>query len=108
MVNFSRGMHFETPLRLNFRLYALLTSWVGVLLAHLSGVKSLTTIHNGNICYFSIYNEYTPFSRSKIGSKMMVSGLTHLLGRVKRSYVLKSKPDSSSDDVGGFMSSVPR
>ena len=43
-----------------------------------------------------------------MGSKMMVSGLTHLVGRVKRSGLVQSGLDTSPNDVAWSMSSVPR
>jgi hypothetical protein len=42
------------------------------------------------------------FSRFKNGLRMMVSGLNHLLGRVKRSDLVQSGWDTSPDVVGGL------
>ena len=42
------------------------------------------------------------FSRVKNGLRMMVSGLNHLLGRVKRSDLVQSGWDTSPDVVGGL------
>ena len=47
-------------------------------------------------------NEYTCFRGSENGLRMMVSGLNHLLGRVKRSDLVQSGRDTSPDVVGGL------
>ena len=77
-------------------------------MAYLEGVKILGTIHDGNICYFSIYKQVHSFLRFKKGSKMMVSGLTQLLGRVKSSDLVQSGPDTSPDVVERSMSGASR
>ena len=46
-------------------------------------------------------NRYTCFEGSESGLRMMVSGLNHLLGRVKRSDLVQNGRDTSLDVVGG-------
>ena len=41
------------------------------------------------------------FSRVRYELRMMVSGLNHLLGRVKRSDLVQNDRDTSPDVVGG-------
>ena len=43
-----------------------------------------------------------------MGSKMMVSGLTHLVGRFKRSDLVQSGPGTPPKVVERSMSGVPR
>ena len=68
----------------------------------LGDVKVSGTHHDGNMLYFSMQKQIHFFSRFKNGFKMMVSGLNHLLGRVKRSDLVQSGRDTSPDVVGGL------
>ena len=65
-------------------------------------VKVLGPNHNGNMFYFQMPMDIHFFSRVRNGLKMMVSGLNHLLGRVKRSDLVQSGRDTSPDVVGGL------
>ena len=59
--------------------------------------------HNGNMFYFQIPQLIHFFSGVIIELKMMVSGLNHLLGRVKKtSDLVQSGRDTSPDVVGGL------
>ena len=58
--------------------------------------------HNGNMFYFQMPQHIHFFSGVIIELKMMVSGLNHLLGRVKRSDLVQSGRDTSPDVVGGL------
>ena len=64
-------------------------------------VSFLGPYHNGNMFYFQIPQHIHFFSGVIIELKMMVSGLNHLLGRVKRSDLVQSGRDTSPDVVGG-------
>ena len=55
----------------------------------------------GNMFYFEM-KKYIHFSGVKSGLKMVVSDLNHLLGRVKRSYLVQSGRDNSPDVMGGL------
>ena len=65
-------------------------------------VSFLGPNHNGNMFYFQIPPHIHFFSGVIIELKMMVSGLNHLLGRVKRSDSVQSGRDTSPDVVGGL------
>ena len=65
-------------------------------------VSFLGPNHNGNMFYFQIPQHIHFFSGVIIELKMMVSGLNHLLGRVKRSDLVQSGRDTSPDVVGGL------
>ena len=65
-------------------------------------VQVLGPNHNGNMFYFQIPQHIHFFLGVIIELKMMVSGLNHLLGRVKRSYLVQSGRDTSPDGVGGL------
>ena len=59
----------------------------------------------GTCSVFRCPNHIHFFSRVKNvknGLRMMVSGLNHLLGRVKRSDLVQSGRDTSPDVVGGL------
>ena len=58
--------------------------------------------HNGNMFNFQIPQHIHFFSGVIIELKMMVSGLNHLLGRVKRSDLVQSGRDTFPDVVGGL------
>ena len=58
--------------------------------------------HNGNMFYFQIPQHIHFFSGVIIELKMMVSGLNHLLGRVKRSDSAQNEPNTSPDGMGGL------
>ena len=100
----SYGGYSETTQTRSFRLFALLTSSTGVIWIVLSGVKVSGPSHNGNMFFFLFKypSTYTFFSGVIIELKMMVSVLNHLLGRVKRSYLVQSGRGTSSDVVGGL------
>ena len=65
-------------------------------------MKVLGTHHDGNMFYFQMLEHIHLFSRLRNGLKMMVSGLNHLLGRVKTSDLVQSGRDTSPDVVGGL------
>ena len=96
-------MHSETPQTLNFRLIPLLTSVQGGTRAYLSGAEASGTIINGNIFYFPLPEHIHFFPGVRNGLKMMVSGLSHLLGRVKRSDLVPNEHNTSPNDVGGLI-----
>ena len=58
--------------------------------------------HNGNIFYLQMPQHINFFSDVIVELKMMVSGLHHLLGRVKTSDLVQSGRDTSPDVVGGL------
>ena len=58
--------------------------------------------HNGNMFYFQIPQHIYFFPGVIIELKMMVSGLNHLLGRVKTSDLVQSGQDTFPDVVGGL------
>ena len=58
--------------------------------------------HDRNILCASMQKQIHLFSRVRNGLRMMVSGLNHLLGRVKRSDLVQSGRDTSPDVVGGL------
>ena len=69
----------------------------------ISAVVSFLGPHNnGNMFYFQMPQHIHFFSGVIIELKMMVSGLYHLLGRVKRSDLVQSGRDTSPDVVGGL------
>ena len=94
--------NFETPQTRSFRLFALLTSSTGVTRSVLGGVKALGPNHNGNMFDFQMPQHIHFFSGVIIELKMMVSGLDHLLGRVKTSDLVQSGRDTFLDVVGGL------
>ena len=65
-------------------------------------VQVLGPNYNGNIFYFQIPQHIRFFSGVIIELKMMVSGLNHLLGRVRTSDLVQSGRDTSPDVVGGL------
>ena len=65
-------------------------------------VQVLGPNHNVNMFYFSNTPAHTLFSGVIIELEMMVSGLNHLLGRVKTSDLVQSGRDTSPDVVGGL------
>ena len=65
-------------------------------------VKVLGPNHNGNMFYFQMSQHIHFFWGVIIELKMMVSGLNHLLGRVKTSDLAQSGRDTSPDVVGGL------
>ena len=65
-------------------------------------VSILGPNHNGNMFYFQIPQHIHFFSGVIIELKMMVSGLNHLLGRVKGSDLVQSGRDTYPDVVGGL------
>ena len=65
-------------------------------------VSFLGPNHNGNMFYFQMPRHIHFFSGVMIELKMMVSGLNHLLGRVKTSDLVQSGLDTSPDGVGGL------
>ena len=65
-------------------------------------VSFLGPNHDGNMFYFQIPQHIRFFSGVIIELKMMVSGLNHLLGRVKRSDLVQSGRGTSPDVVGGL------
>ena len=69
----------------------------------ISAVVSFSGPNNtGNMFYFQIPQHIHFFSGVIIELKMMVSGLNHVLGRVKRSDLVQSGRDTSPDVVGGL------
>ena len=64
--------------------------------------KFLGANHNGNMFYFQIPEHIHFFLGVIIELKMMVSGLNHLLGRVKTSDLVQSGRDTPPDVVGGL------
>ena len=64
-------------------------------------VEVLGPNHNGNMFYFQIPQHINFFSGVIIELKMMVSGLNHLLGRVKTSDLVQSGRNTSPV-VGGL------
>jgi hypothetical protein len=71
-------------------------------LYYLGGVKVSVLYFDGKMLYFTMQKHIHFFSRFKNGLRMMVSGLNHLLGRVKRSDLVQSGWDTSPDVVGGL------
>ena len=65
-------------------------------------VQVLGPNHNGKMFYSQMPQHIHFFSGVIIELKMMVSGLNHLLGRVKRSDLVQSGRDTSPDVVGGL------
>ena len=70
-------------------------------------VKVLGPNHNGNMFYFQIPSTYT-FSGGIIELKMMVSGLNHLLGRVKRSDLVQCGRDTPPPRCFGRANTGPK
>jgi hypothetical protein len=64
--------------------------------------KFQVLIMTGTCSIFRPKIQYTFFRGSKNGLRMMISGLNHLLGRVKRSDLVQSGRDTSPDVVGGL------
>ena len=85
-----------------FYFFALLTSSTGVFRSVLGDVKVSGPNHNGNMFYFQMPQHIHFFSGVIIELKMMISGLDHLLGRVKTSDLVQSGWDSSPHVVGGL------
>ena len=65
-------------------------------------MKVSRTHLDGNMFNFQMPQHIHFFSRVRNGLKMMVSGLNHLLDRVKTSDLVQSGRDTSPDDVGGL------
>ena len=82
--------------------FALLTSSTGGTRSVLGGLKVSDPNHNGNMFYFQMSQHIHFFFEVRNGLKMMVSGLNHLLGRVKTSDLVQSGRDTSPDVVGGL------
>ena len=95
----SYGGYSETPQTRSFRLSALLTSSLGGKCNYLGGVKVSGPNHNGNMFYFQMPQHIHFFSGIITELKMMVSGLNHLVGRVKTSDLVQSGRDTSRDVV---------
>ena len=98
----SYGGHSEPNKTLNFRLFALLTRLPGGKWSYLSVAMGPGLCHDRNILCTSMQKQIHLFSRVRNGLRMMVSGLNHLLGRVKRSDLVQSGRDTSPDVVGGL------
>ena len=98
----SYGGHSETPQTLSFRIFSLLISSPAGQLSYLGGVKVSVLYFDGNMLYFSMPKHIHFLSRVRNGLRMMVSGLNHLLGRVKRSDLVQSGWDTSPNVVGGL------
>ena len=70
-------------------------------MSYLGGVEVSGLYCDAKILCTSMQKQIHFFSRVKNGLKMMISGLNHLLGRVKRSDLVQSGRDTSPDVVRG-------
>ena len=102
VVQKSYGGHSEPNQTLNFRLFALLTRLPGGKWSCPAVAMGPGLCHDRNILCTSMQKQIHLFSRVRNGLRMMVSGLNHLLGRVKRSDLVQSGRDTSPDAVGGL------